>query len=115
MFGPRTVIIGLVAGTAVTVIAALSPARKAGKVAPIAAMQDAVATSTGYGSKQRVFAGTGVLVLGAAVLFTGLLAHPSSPVRPGGPSLRLQSMTFRAGTWPARQPRSGPWNQTELR
>ncbi len=80
VFAPRTVIIALVAGTVVTVAAALSPARKAGKVAPIAAMQDAVATSTGYGSRQRVFVGTGVLVVGAAVLFTGLLAHPSSPV-----------------------------------
>jgi putative ABC transport system permease protein len=80
VFGPRTVIIALVVGTVVTVVAALSPARKAGKVAPIAAMQDAVTTSPGYGSKQRIFVGTGVLVLGAAVLFTGLLAHPSSPV-----------------------------------
>jgi putative ABC transport system permease protein len=80
VFAPRTVIIALVAGTGVTVVAALSPARKAGKVAPIAAMQDAVATSTGYGSRQRVFVGTGVLALGAAVLFTGLLAHPSRPV-----------------------------------
>ena len=80
VFAPRTVIIALVAGTGVTLVAALSPARKAGKVAPIAAMQDAVATSTGYGSRQRVFVGLGVLVLGAAVLFTGLLAHPSSPV-----------------------------------
>ena len=80
VFAPRTVIIALLAGTVVTVAAALSPARKAAKVPPIAAMQDAVATSTGYGSKQRVFVGTGVLVLGAAVLFTGLLAHPSRPV-----------------------------------
>ena len=53
---------------------------EAGKVPPIAAMQDAVATSTGYGSRQRVFVGTGVLTLGAAALFTGLLAHPSRPV-----------------------------------
>ncbi len=80
VFAPRTVIIGLVVGTGVTVIAALSPARKAGKVPPIAAMQDAVATSTGYGSRQRVFVGIGVLALGAAALFTGLLAHPSRPV-----------------------------------
>ena len=76
----RTVLIALLVGTGVTVAAALSPARKAGKVPPIAAMQDAVATSTGYGSRQRVFVGAGVLVLGAAALFTGLLAHPSSPV-----------------------------------
>ena len=80
VFAARTVIIALLVGTAVTVAAAVSPARKAGKVPPIAAMQDAVVTSTGYGSKQRVFVGTGVLVLGAAALFTGLLAHPSRPV-----------------------------------
>jgi putative ABC transport system permease protein len=80
VFAARTVIIALVVGTGVTVVAALSPARKAGKVPPIAAMQDAVATSTGYGSKQRVFVGTGVLVLGAAALFTGLLAGVSRPL-----------------------------------
>lgn len=67
-------------GTGVTVIAALSPARKAGKVPPIAAMQDAAVTSTGYGSKERVFVGAGVLALGTAALFTGVLAHMSSPV-----------------------------------
>ncbi len=80
VFTARTVIIALVVGTGVTVAAALSPARKAGKVPPIAAMQDAAVTSTGYGSKQRVFVGLGVLALGAAALFTGLLAHLSSPV-----------------------------------
>ena len=80
VFGPRTVIIALVVGTGVTVVAALSPARKAGKVPPIAAMQDAVVTSTGYGSRQRVFVGTGVLALGAAALFTGLLGGVSRPL-----------------------------------
>jgi len=80
VFTARTVIIALLVGTGVTVAAAVSPARKAGKVPPIAAMQDAVVTSTGYGSKQRVFVGVGVLALGAAALFTGLLAHPHSPV-----------------------------------
>jgi len=80
VFTARTVIIGLVVGTGVTVVAALSPARKAAKVPPIAAMQDAVATSTGYGSRQRVYVGTSVLVLGAVALFTGLLAHPAKPV-----------------------------------
>ena len=73
VFTERTVIIALLVGTGVTVAAALSPARKAGKVPPIAAMQDAAVTSTGYGSRQRVFVGLGVLALGAAALFTGLL------------------------------------------
>ena len=80
VFAVRTVIVGLLVGTGVTVVAALSPARKAGKVAPIAAMQDGVATSSGYGSKQRVFAGAGILAAGVAALFTGLFAHVHSPV-----------------------------------
>jgi putative ABC transport system permease protein len=80
VFAARTVIVALLVGTGVTVLAALSPARKAGKVAPIAAMQDAVVTSTGYGSRQRIYVGTGVLTVGIAALFTGLLAHLHSPV-----------------------------------
>jgi putative ABC transport system permease protein len=80
VFAVRTVIVGLLVGTGVTMVAALSPARKAGKVAPIAAMQDAVTTSSGYGSKQRVFAGAGILAAGIAALFTGLFAHVPSPV-----------------------------------
>ena len=67
-------IVGLVVGTGVTVVAALSPARKAGKVAPIAAMQDAATTSSGYGSKQRIVVGTGVLAAGAVALFVGLVS-----------------------------------------
>jgi putative ABC transport system permease protein len=80
VFAVRTVIVALLVGTGVTVVAALSPARKAGKVAPIAAMHEAVVTSTGYGSKQRVFVGIGVLTAGVAALFAGLLAHGPSPV-----------------------------------
>ena len=80
VFAARTVLIALLVGTGVTVAAAVSPARKAAKVPPIAAMQDAVVTSTGYGSRQRVYVGAAVLALGAAAMFTGLLAHLSSPV-----------------------------------
>jgi putative ABC transport system permease protein len=80
VFAVRTVIVALVVGTGVTVVAALSPARKAGKIAPIAAMQEAVVTSTGYGSKQRAFVGAGILAAGVVALFVGLLAHVHSPV-----------------------------------
>jgi len=79
VFAVRTVIVGLLVGTGVTVVAALSPARKAGKVAPIAAMQDGVATSSGYGSKQRVFAGAGILAAGVAALFTGPRERHAQP------------------------------------
>lgn len=64
-------------GIVVTVVAAISPARKAAKVAPIAAMQLGVAGSTGYGSKQRVYVGFGVLSLGVVSLLFGLFADTS--------------------------------------
>src|SRR5215471_690772 len=73
-----TVIISLLAGVGVTVVAAVSPARKAAKVPPVAAMQEAAVGSTGYGSKQRVVVGITILVLGVAALFTGLFGHVGS-------------------------------------
>lgn len=80
VFATRTAVVAIVAGTGVTLLAALSPARKAAKVSPISAMQEGIATSTGYGSRQRVFVGIGVLLLGAASLMVGLFAHPQSPL-----------------------------------
>ena len=72
----RTVILSLLLGIGVTLVAAISPARKAAKVPPVAAMQEATVGSTGYGSKQRVIVGIAILVLGVAALFTGLFGHP---------------------------------------
>ena len=75
-----TVLICLVVGIGITVLSALSPARKAAKVSPIAAMQLGVVGSTGYGSKQRVFVGLGVLALGVAALLIGLFAGVDQPI-----------------------------------
>src|SRR5215831_5013697 len=72
----RTVILSLVVGIGVTVVAAISPARKAAKVPPVAAMQEATVGSTGYGSKQRIVVGIAILAAGVAALFTGLFGHP---------------------------------------
>jgi putative ABC transport system permease protein len=76
----RTVIVAGLAGLLVTLFAALSPARKAAKVSPVAAMQEVPAGSTGYGSKQRILVGIALLVLGVAALFTGLFTHVGSQV-----------------------------------
>ena len=73
-----TVVVSLLVGLGVTVIAAVSPARKAAKVPPVAAMQEATVGSTGYGSKERVMVGIAILVLGVAALFTGLFGHVGS-------------------------------------
>jgi putative ABC transport system permease protein len=72
VFTANTAIVSLVVGVAITVVAALSPARKAAKVPPVAAMQSVFVGSTGYGSKQRIFVGAGVLALGMGALFAGL-------------------------------------------
>jgi putative ABC transport system permease protein len=80
VFTPATAVISVAVGVGITVLAAVSPARKAAKVAPIAAMQHGVVGSTGYGSKQRVFVGVGVLGLGLAALLTGLFRDVQQPV-----------------------------------
>jgi putative ABC transport system permease protein len=74
VFSARTVIVAGLAGLAVTVVAAVSPARKAAKVPPVAAMHEMTVGSTGYGSKERVMVGTVILTLGMAALFTGLFS-----------------------------------------
>jgi putative ABC transport system permease protein len=74
----RTVVLSLLIGIGVTVVAAISPARKAAKVPPVAAMQEATVGSTGYGSKQRVMVGLAILAIGVAALFTGLFGHVGS-------------------------------------
>src|SRR5215472_3550089 len=72
-----TAVVSLLLGLGVTVVAAISPARKAAKVPPIAAMQQATVGSTGYGSKQRIMVGLALLAAGLAVLFYGLFGHPA--------------------------------------
>jgi putative ABC transport system permease protein len=80
VFTARTVIVSLLVGLAVTIVAAVSPARKAAKVPPVAAMQEVAAGSTGYGSKERIMVGSAILVLGVAALFTGLFTHLANTI-----------------------------------
>jgi putative ABC transport system permease protein len=80
VFSSSTILISLFVGVAITALAALSPARKAGKVAPIAAMQSGVVGSTGYGSRQRIYVGSAVLAGGVAALLLGLFGGVASPM-----------------------------------
>jgi putative ABC transport system permease protein len=80
VFSARTVIVSVLAGLIVTLVAAVSPARKAAKVPPVAAMQDLRVGSTGYGSKERVMVGIAILAAGIGALFTGLFTHVASPI-----------------------------------
>jgi len=80
VFTAQTALVAGLVGLAVTVVAAVSPARKAAKVSPVAAMHDVTVGSTGYGSKERVMVGSGILTLGVAALFTGLFTNVASRV-----------------------------------
>ncbi|HEY6746976.1 MAG TPA: FtsX-like permease family protein [Mycobacteriales bacterium] len=80
VFTSTTAIISFTVGVGITVLAALSPARKAAKVPPVAAMQEGATGSTGYGSRQRMVVGAAVLGLGLAALLIGLFRDVEQPV-----------------------------------
>jgi putative ABC transport system permease protein len=73
-------LIAFSAGMIVTVVAAVSPSRKAAKVPPVAAMREVAVGSTGYGSWQRIVVGFVVLGLGLAALLYGLFGDPGNPL-----------------------------------
>lgn len=74
-----TVVISLMVGTVITVLSAVIPARKASRVAPVAAMRD-VAVETRDRRGSRLAAGLGVLGLGAGLLLFGLLVRPDNAI-----------------------------------
>jgi putative ABC transport system permease protein len=74
LISTRTVLVSLLSGTVITLLAAFSPARKAGKVAPVTAMRD-VAVSEETRKLRRGISGCAVLTVGGALLLTGLFAH----------------------------------------
>ena len=78
VFRSSTAVISIAAGMVVTLVAAISPARKAGKVPPVAAMLQLSSGSTGYGSKERIFVGGAILVGGVALLLYGLFGEASN-------------------------------------
>ncbi|HEX6596905.1 MAG TPA: FtsX-like permease family protein [Acidimicrobiales bacterium] len=78
VFKPSTVYTSVIAGMGVTLVAAVSPARKAAKIPPIAAMHAEVTGSTGYGSKERVMVGLLLLVAGVSSMLIALFGDVSN-------------------------------------
>ncbi len=74
---PRTIIIGFAVGMIVTLIAAVVPARRAARVAPVEAMREAQSADSGSKGK-RLVAGAVVTLLGASGLVYGLFGTPSN-------------------------------------
>ena len=67
----RTIIVSLAVGIAVTVGSAFLPARRAARVAPIAALRE-TALDSSAGSKRRAVVGVGITAVGVAALLGGL-------------------------------------------
>ncbi|MDQ1446530.1 MAG: putative transport system permease protein, partial [Acidimicrobiaceae bacterium] len=74
-----TVVTSLLTGTVVTLVAAVMPARRAGRVAPIAALRDVAVEPTGRPTRRAV-AGVVVLALGALALLGGLFGKGGNAV-----------------------------------
>ena len=74
----RTIVVSLVVGTVVTVAAAVLPARRASRVAPVEALRDVQQQEVGRGLGRRAALGTAVLGLGIAGSSYGLFATPSN-------------------------------------
>jgi putative ABC transport system permease protein len=74
---PSTVLISFAVGVSVTMVAAYVPARRAGRVPPVAAMRDDVLVrNTSLG--RRTVVGAGFLVAGAAAAGYGLVGAPGN-------------------------------------
>ena len=79
---PRTVIVGLAAGTVITFVSALIPARRASKVSVMAALREDAASPARGGFLRRALVGAVILVLGLAGLFFGLFGDTGSGPSP---------------------------------
>lgn len=70
VFAPRTVLVAYLIGTITTLLAALGPAIRAGRVPPIAAMRDVELSPTGS-LRNRTLTGGGLLAAGVALIVFG--------------------------------------------
>lgn len=74
---PLTIVAAYAVGIVVTVVAAYLPARRAAKVAPVAAMRDDVAMSEGS-LRRRTLIGAVLLVIGAGIALAGVVGAPGN-------------------------------------
>ena len=72
----RTVIVSLLVGTGITIVAAVSPARRASRVAPVEALRESIAPSVSL--RRRVIVGAALTALGIAALVAGLFGGVSN-------------------------------------
>lgn len=72
---PRTVMVAMSVGVVITLISALIPARRAAAIPPVAAMSAAEARTTRKSLRTRSIIGSGLTMLGAALMAGGLIVE----------------------------------------
>ena len=77
IFRPRTALVAYVVGIVVTVFAAYLPARRASRIAPVAAMRDDIALPESS-IRRRLLIGSLLVLVGAALLVAGLFGDFTS-------------------------------------
>lgn len=117
VFTAGTAAVAFLSGLAVTLVAVISPARKAAKIPPVAAMRDIAVSSTGYGSKQRVLVGAVVLAAGIGALLLGLFGEPGNAlaVVGGGALLVFFGVSILGRTIALPLSRTIGWPLTRMR
>lgn len=75
----RTVITSILLGTVVTVLAASAPARRAGRIAPVAAMREEFASPSATSLRRRTALGVIIGAAGVAATVAGIMADGAGP------------------------------------
>jgi putative ABC transport system permease protein len=84
----RTVVVSIVVGTVITVVAAVVPARRASRIAPIEALREAQ-DRPGRSLRFRLVSGAIVLAVGVGLLVYGLFGTPDNALQLVGAGVAL--------------------------
>jgi putative ABC transport system permease protein len=90
---PRTIVVTMIIGLVVTVASAFLPARRSGKVPPVAAMRDTALESTRT-TRGRTIAGFVLLGISVTLIAVGLFAPKPIALAPGVPLLFIALFVF---------------------
>ncbi len=85
---PRTILVGMLVGTFVTIVSSIAPAWKASRVKPLAALRD-IAIDRGALSRKRLISGCAVVATSVAMLVIGLRGTGGTGARNVGISAAL--------------------------
>ncbi len=80
---PRTIIVGLVLGTGLTVLAALMPALRATRIAPVTGLREGAVMATPKQRRRREIAGVVLSVVGVALMLLGLFGSGAALIGVG--------------------------------